>query len=129
MSDLKCLRIHITGIVQGVGFRPFVYSLAIRMNLVGWVRNTSAGVDIEIEGTEDQLAVFVHALKNENPPLSKIDSLTKHDCQLTGFSKFEIFHSEPIPGAFIPISPDVSVCDDCLREMLDPTDRPWPRAE
>ena len=123
MSDLKCLHIHITGIVQGVGFRPFVYGLAIRMNLVGWVRNTSAGVDIEIEGTEDQLAVFVHALKNENPPLSKIDSLTKHDCLLTGFSKFEIFHSEPIPGAFIPISPDVSVCDDCLREMFDPTDR------
>ncbi|MFN2236562.1 MAG: carbamoyltransferase HypF [Anaerolineales bacterium] len=123
MSEFTCLKIHITGIVQGVGFRPFVYSLAMRMDLKGWVRNTSAGVDIEIEGTEDQLAEFVSALKNENPPLSKIDSFTKYDCPLTGFSKFEILHSEPIPGAFIPISPDVSICDDCLREMHDPTDR------
>lgn len=123
MSNLQGLRIHITGTVQGVGFRPFVYKSAMRMKLRGWVRNTSAGVDIEVDGTEIQLTEFVHSLKKEQPPLSRIDSFVVNDCPPGGFSKFEIIHSEPIPGAFIPLSSDVSICDDCLQEMFDPTDR------
>jgi len=117
------LRIHISGIVQGVGFRPFVYGLATRLALKGWVRNTSAGVDIEVDGDKDILDSFLKALRDEAPPLSRIDELTASFVPASGFSAFDIIHSESIPSAFQPISPDVSICDDCLREMLDPNDR------
>jgi hydrogenase maturation protein HypF len=123
MAELSGLRVKITGIVQGVGFRPFVYGLATRMNLKGWVRNTSAGVDIEVVGTVDQLENFVQALKNDHPPLARLDSLLVDSCPPNGYSNFEIVHSESIPGAFIPISPDVSICEDCLRELFDPSDK------
>ncbi|MFC1997164.1 carbamoyltransferase HypF [Chloroflexota bacterium] len=123
MSNLHGLRVHITGIVQGVGYRPFVYELATRSKLRGWVRNTSAGLDIEVDGTEQQLEAFVQTLMKENPPLARLDSFDANDCPPGGFSTFEILPSESIPGAFIPISPDVSICDDCLQEMLDPADR------
>jgi len=117
------LRIHISGIVQGVGFRPFVYGLATRLALKGWVRNTSAGVDIEVDGDKDILDSFLKAIRDEAPPLSRIDELTASFGPASGFSAFDIVHSESIPSAFQPISPDVAICDDCLREMLDPNDR------
>ncbi len=123
MPTLSSSRIHITGIVQGVGFRPFVYSVAIRMGLAGWVRNTSAGVDIEIDGEPAALDEFVAALRNELPPLARIDSIDEERRDPQGFLTFEIIHSEPIEGAFIPISPDVSICPDCLKELFDPVDR------
>ena len=116
-------RIHINGIVQGVGFRPFVYGLADRLKLAGWVRNTSAGVDIQVDGTEAALKEFARALEQDAPPLALIASLEVDHCPSTGFSSFDIIHSEPIPGAFQPISPDVSICDDCLRELFDESDR------
>jgi hydrogenase maturation protein HypF len=123
MSDLQGARIFISGIVQGVGFRPFVYALAQRYNLTGWVRNTSAGVDIEVDGDPEQLAAFVAAIRQEAPPLAYIDRMEVDDRPANGFSEFEIRHSEPIPNAFQPISPDVSLCDDCRRELFDPSDR------
>jgi hydrogenase maturation protein HypF len=123
MSELSGLRIKITGIVQGVGFRPFVYGLATDFELNGWVRNTSAGVDIEVDGSPNVLDQFIQALKHQTPPLAQIDSVRVDQIPMSGFSAFEIHHSEPIPGAFIPISPDVSICDDCHREMLDPSDQ------
>lgn len=116
-------RIHITGIVQGVGFRPFVYNLAARLDLKGWVRNTSAGVDIEVDGEQDVLDAFLKALRDEAPPLSRIDELTASFRPANGFTSFDIVHSEAIPSAFQPISPDVAVCGDCLRELFDPNDR------
>ena len=116
-------RIHISGIVQGVGFRPFVYNLATRLNLNGWVRNTSAGVDIEVDGERDVLDAFVKALSEEAPKLSHIDELTASFGPANGFRLFEIVHSESIDSAFQPISPDVAICDDCLRELFDPSDR------
>ena len=115
--------VHITGIVQGVGFRPFVYGLATRLALKGWVRNTSAGVDIEVDGDQDVLEAFVKALHDDAPPLSRIDGLTVSYGPGNGFRSFEIIHSETIPSAFQPISPDVAICDDCLRELFDPNDR------
>ena len=115
--------IHVSGIVQGVGFRPFVYNLASRFQLSGWVRNTSAGVDIAVEGPERALASFIAALRNEAPPLSRIDEFTVSDGEVEGFTSFEILHSESIPEAFQPISPDVAICADCLRELFDPIDR------
>jgi hydrogenase maturation protein HypF len=116
-------RIHITGIVQGVGFRPFVYNLAARFDLKGWVRNTSAGVDIEVDGELNVLDVFIQALRAEAPTLAHIDELTASFGSTNGFRSFEIIHSESIDSAFQPISPDVAICDDCLRELFDPSDR------
>ncbi len=116
-------RIHITGVVQGVGFRPFVYGLAARYGLLGWVCNTSAGVDIEVDGPGDVLAQFVAALSNEAPPLAKIDSVEVADIAGNGFSAFEIRHSIARPDDFMPISPDIALCDDCRRELFAPADR------
>jgi hydrogenase maturation protein HypF len=122
MTNKTGARIHITGIVQGVGFRPFVYGLATELDLTGWVRNTSAGVDIEVDGEKPDLERFIQALEQDAPPLALIDSLEAAFVPPNGFSSFEIVHSEPIPGAFQPISPDVSICDDCLEELFDPGD-------
>ncbi|MCP4417352.1 MAG: carbamoyltransferase HypF [Chloroflexi bacterium] len=116
-------RIHIGGVVQGVGFRPFVFSLAHRFSLMGWVRNSSAGVDIEVDGFPDALAQFVEALEQELPPLAHIDHISVTDCPPNGYNQFEIIHSRPISGAFQPISPDMTICSDCLGELLDPIDR------
>ncbi len=117
------LSIHITGIVQGVGFRPFVYNLAQRHHLTGWVRNTSAGVEIEVDGENDQLRDFVEHLKAELPPLARLESIRVTERPASGFEQFKILHSQAVEGAFQPISPDVAVCPDCLREMNDPADR------
>jgi hydrogenase maturation protein HypF len=116
-------RIHIDGIVQGVGFRPFVYNLAMRLGLKGWVRNTSAGVDIEVDGERAVLDDFIHALRDEAPALAHIDGLTSTFVPANGFRSFEIVQSESIDSAFQPISPDVAICEDCLRELFDPSDR------
>jgi len=120
---LQGVRIHITGIVQGVGFRPFVYAAADRLGLKGWVRNTSAGVDIEVDGTQEQLESFIGTLQKQAPPLSRIDSFNIDWIPTNNFTSFEIIHSEGKSGDFIPISPDVSICTDCLAEMFDPNDR------
>ena len=123
MNELYGAQIHITGIVQGVGFRPFVYTLARRFSLSGWVRNTSAGVDIRVDGTKNTLVAFTHALENEAPPLARVDQIQVYYGQPDGFRDFEIIESQTIPEAFQPISPDVSVCSDCLRELFDTKDR------
>jgi hydrogenase maturation protein HypF len=120
---LKSAHIHIRGIVQGVGFRPFVYALAQRLGLNGWVRNTSAGVDIQVDGPGEKLETFIAALRSEAPPLAKIDSLQAAYGEAHGFTTFEIVHSQAVEAAFIPISPDVCICPDCLDELFDPADR------
>lgn len=120
---MQGLRVDITGIVQGVGFRPFVYKLATRLDLKGWVKNTSAGVEIEVDGEKDALDFFVHQLREEAPTLSSIDKFSASFRPVNGFNSFDILHSESVDGAFQPISPDISICDDCLRELFDPNDR------
>ena len=117
------LRLHVSGVVQGVGFRPFVYGLARRYDLTGWVRNSSSGVDIEIDGPAEALAAFSHALTAELPPLARIDRLETAARLPDGFTRFEIVASQAQPDAFQPISPDMAVCPDCLRELFDPADR------
>ncbi len=120
---MNALSIHITGIVQGVGFRPFVYNLATGLGLTGWVRNTSAGVDIALEGETPVLDEFVQRLRAEAPPLAHLDEVEVSPRDPSGYQTFEIEHSESLPDAFQPISPDVSICPDCLRELFDPADR------
>ncbi len=117
--------ITITGVVQGVGFRPFVYNLADRMGLRGWVLNHSGGVDIEVEGPPETLEAFVAALEAEAPPLARIESLRAREIPLTeaGYERFEIRHSEAQAGRYQLISPDVATCEDCRRELFDPADR------
>ena len=119
----SALSIHVSGIVQGVGFRPFVYNLATRLGLTGWVRNTSAGVDIELEGETLALKEFVQHLRADAPPLAHLDQVDITEHKPAGYGIFEIQHSQGIAEAFQPISPDVSICPDCLREMFDPKDR------
>ncbi len=116
-------RLHISGVVQGVGFRPFIYGLAQRHALCGWVRNSSAGVDIEVEGPPAALDAFVAAITAEAPPLSRIESVTVQDIPGNGFARFEIRHSHAVEGAYQPISPDVATCPECLAEVRDPSDR------
>lgn len=118
-------RIHITGVVQGVGFRPFVYNLATSLALSGWVLNSSAGVEIEAAGTADALDEFVARLRADAPPLARIEQIdvVPIPADLPANTGFEIRHSQAQPGDVQPISPDVAICDDCLRELFDPGDR------
>ncbi len=122
MTRKTGLKIHINGVVQGVGFRPFVYGLATRFALNGWVKNTSAGVDIEVDGDKDVLDSFAQALRDEAPPLSRIDDITATPVIWAGYPSFDIVHSEAVEGAFQPISPDFTICKDCLRELFTPAD-------
>jgi hydrogenase maturation protein HypF len=115
--------IHVTGVVQGVGFRPFVYGLATRLHLRGWVCNTSAGVEIVVQGEGEQVSSFVQSLTAEAPPLARIDQVSAWDEADGSFTGFEIRESESVEGAFQPVSPDVALCPDCERELLDPNDR------
>jgi len=119
----RALRISITGVVQGVGFRPFVYNLARRLGVRGWVLNHSGGVDIEVEADPETLTAFLAGLRAEAPPLAHIASLEATPIPSNGYTTFEIRHSEAQAGRFVLISPDVATCPDCLRELFDPADR------
>lgn len=116
-------QIGIEGIVQGVGFRPFVYRLATQLNLTGWVTNTSDGVIIEAEGEAGPLTIFEKRLRTEIPPLARIDRLIRRVVPVAGYSDFTIRHSLAGADPKVLISPDTIICPDCRRELLDPDDR------
>ena len=116
-------RIHVRGTVQGVGFRPFIYRLARDEGLTGWVRNDSSGVVIEVEGAPDHVERFVERLPAEAPPVADIAEVTHQPIEPTGDAAFTIAHSERLPDALAEIPPDLGLCDDCRRELLDPADR------
>ncbi len=127
-SEAAACNIRITGVVQGVGFRPFVYNLAGELSLSGWVLNSSSGVEIEAVGAHSALESFTERLESEAPPLAHIDSITVRkigvdEVEIPNPGGFAIRHSEAQPGAFQPISPDIAICDDCLDELFDPSDR------
>ncbi|MBL8152636.1 MAG: carbamoyltransferase HypF [Anaerolineae bacterium] len=111
------------GIVQGVGFRPYVYGLATRLGLTGHVGNDSSGVFIEVEGDGDALRVFGDALVAEAPPLAHIESVAVTAVSPRGDAAFVILESQPDATIRAHIPPDVSVCAECLRELFDPADR------
>jgi hydrogenase maturation protein HypF len=116
-------QIEVSGIVQGVGFRPYIYRLATGRNLKGTIRNTSAGVTIEIQGPAETVQDFIDRLPAEAPPLARITNLTIHDLACNGDRDFRIIHSHEGEEVRTLISPDVAICADCLREMFDATDR------
>lgn len=119
---IKRLRIEIEGIVQGVGFRPFVYRQACSRRLAGSVRNTPLGVVIEAEGEETQLKEFVAALEREAPPLASITAFRPLEIATRGGREFAIAESGTGTAA-AQVAPDADVCPDCLRELFDPADR------
>jgi hydrogenase maturation protein HypF len=122
MPSIAALHIEVKGIVQGVGFRPFVYGLAVGLDLRGWVCNTSSGVIIEVEGAPDAVERFAADLVPKAPPVSAIESVESRPIPPAGAGRFEIRESRAEQG-YVLISPDIAVCDDCRRELFDPSDR------
>ncbi|MBC8449094.1 MAG: carbamoyltransferase HypF [Chloroflexi bacterium] len=123
MGERALKKISVRGVVQGVGFRPFVYRLAREHGLAGWVLNHSGGVEIEVEGPAAALAAFVRDLEGKSPPLARIEGIKVADAPPVGYTAFEIRHSVAEAGRYQLISPDIAICPDCLRELLDPDDR------
>jgi len=119
----KRLRIEIRGVVQGVGFRPFVYAAAKIFGLDGFVFNRSNGVVVEAEGEAESLNDFQAFLRANAPPLAHIASLNAEDLEPQHSSGFYITESEAETGTSTFVSPDISVCDDCRRELFDKKDR------
>ncbi|SUI62527.1 Carbamoyltransferase hypF [Shewanella baltica] len=131
-AALKRCQLHITGIVQGVGFRPFVYRYALECQLTGTVLNNAKGVTIELQGTEENLTQFITTLNTTPPPLARIDNITQTPLPiLLSETTFEIIKSDshedddpssPI-GAQVVVTADKSTCQDCLNDMHNPDDR------
>ncbi|MCL0040305.1 carbamoyltransferase HypF [Thermodesulfovibrionales bacterium] len=117
---MSCLYIAVKGVVQGVGFRPFVYNLARSLAIKGYVANTSDGVIIEIEGSRS--SEFTRSLRDKCPPLARIDYIKIEELSTKCYEDFKIYDSADDEG-FTLISPDISVCDACLKELFDPSDR------
>ena len=115
--------VAVRGVVQGVGFRPFVYRLALEEGLSGFIGNDTDGVTIEIEGPAARLDAFLARLRDEAPPLARIDSVAVRDAAATGEADFRIVASEVLGRVSTGIPADAATCPDCLRELLDPADR------
>ena len=121
MRAARFLRVR--GVVQGVGFRPFVFRLAQSHGITGWVLNGDDGVEVHAEGEEEALDAFVRDLQAMPPPAARITSLDVTAVQTTGADCFEIHDSEAEDRPTVRISPDLAVCEACLRELFDPSDR------
>ncbi|HMD41557.1 MAG TPA: carbamoyltransferase HypF [Candidatus Acidoferrum sp.] len=124
-SIMRLLRkaVDITGIVQGVGFRPFVYRLANQCDLSGFIANTPAGVSIEVEGVPEKVDEFLLRLPQEIPPLAKVTAIRSRDIDSLGERSFRIISTQLGQSANTLISPDIAVCEDCLQELFNPRDR------
>jgi hydrogenase maturation protein HypF len=115
--------VRVQGIVQGVGFRPFIFRLATQHGLTGWVRNGAAGVEIRVRGTLTALDRFTADLRPQAPPAAQITRLTVTPADDEPFDAFTIVASDDEPRPTVRISPDLPVCDACLRELRDASDR------
>jgi hydrogenase maturation protein HypF len=115
--------ISVRGVVQGVGFRPFVYRLAHRHQLNGWVRNTSGKVEIEVEGGESAIRSFLQELKTQAPPMARIEQIETASAAPSGYTDFRIRESLAETNNYQLISPDIATCADCYQEIFDPADR------
>jgi len=115
----------VTGLVQGVGFRPHVYRLARHLGLGGWVLNSADGVTIEVEGPPERVAAFARELRDHPPPLARIGHLETAAVPPAGETLFRIVASRPGGARKVVVPPDVATCEACRREISDPTDRRW----
>ena len=116
-------RVLVQGIVQGVGFRPTVYGYAQKHGLTGWILNSAHGVEIEVHGDSESLDAFLQELRENPPQMAQIDLFTVSDAPTRVFERFEIIASQDNPADFLPVSPDLNVCPDCLKELFDPANR------
>ena len=116
-------RIEVKGIVQGVGFRPFIYKLAHKFELTGFVSNNNNGVEIEVEGNPKSINDFISAVSIEAPPLAQVNKIIQVDAHPVNSPTFEIRKSASTIGNKTFISPDVSICDDCREELFNKNDR------
>ncbi len=124
---MPSLRIMVVGIVQGVGFRPFVYRVAVMSGVKGYVRNMGGSeVEIRVEGPKSSVAKFLELFFQELPPPARLEEVEIHEERFQGFQRFEILPSARKLGRRSMIPPDIGICDDCLREVLDPGSR-WYR--
>lgn len=112
-------KLTVTGIVQGVGFRPFIYRLALENNLRGYVNNSSKGVKIIIQGEEKQVACFIKDIRGKAPALSFIDEIVIEDEALKDYKDFKIIESEKEEKGITLISPDIGTCDKCMEEVME----------
>jgi hydrogenase maturation protein HypF len=120
---LNAYSIQVRGIVQGVGFRPFVYRLACEKNLKGWVLNAEEGVEIHLEGNEGALQSFLAEMKSHPPQAARISDVRVETALPAGFSEFAIRESAGERQPTVQMSPDLPVCEQCLQELFDPNDR------
>ena len=123
LQKLIGMHIRIRGIVQGVGFRPFIHRQIKAYDLKGWIRNTSFGAELVIEGTPENISSFVEELPVRKPPLAVIEKIHVSECEPCGFEDFRIIPSETGAEADTLVSPDICTCGDCLKELFDPKDR------
>ncbi|MDI6617623.1 MAG: carbamoyltransferase HypF [Clostridiales bacterium] len=115
--------IKIFGIVQGVGFRPFIHKLVNQFGFKGWVRNSTEGVIIDIEGDKDSIREFVSVIPDKAPVLAVIENIHLKFERLKNYTDFKIIKSDCDDEGFVLVSPDVSICEDCRRELMDPKNR------
>jgi hydrogenase maturation protein HypF len=115
--------IRVRGVVQGVGFRPFVYRLAQANMLTGWVLNGNQGVEIHLEGVEEDLATFVREIKKRPPAAAYIADIEVESTSCEGFNDFTIRESESRDQPIVRVSPDLPICTDCLVELFDPSNK------
>src|SRR5664280_2937137 len=120
---IKRARYLFTGIVQGVGFRPFIYRLAVRQGLAGFVQNRPDGVLVEVEGTPPAIDSFFSSVSRELPPLANITGVASSEIAVTGDTEFKIIISNNEGQGDVHIAPDSAVCADCLKELFDPACR------
>ncbi|MBM4446364.1 MAG: carbamoyltransferase HypF [Chloroflexi bacterium] len=123
VGTVELARISTRGVVQGVGFRPFVYQLAAKYNLKGWVCNTSEDVKIEVQGESKDLKRFLFDLQDKAPPLARIESITVTYHPPTDYTNFEIRSSIAEADKYQLVSPDIATCLACLEEIFNPEDR------
>lgn len=119
----KRIRYHFSGIVQGVGFRPFIYRIATRHSLTGFVQNRSDGVIVEVEGPEESIASFISGVNKELPPLADVSDISGEEITVRDDKVFQISESETSGLGKVHITPDIATCGECFKELFDPEDR------
>src|SRR5262245_3946089 len=122
-TDQLRLKATIRGAVQGVGFRPFIFRLAVEMKLPGWVSNAQEGVLIEVEGPKENLDTFVARINKEKPVHSFIQSQEISFLDPVHYTTFEIRHSDSSGSSTVLVLPDIASCSDCMQEVFDPQNR------
>jgi len=124
LEKKKAKRITITGIVQGVGFRPFIYRLASELDLKGYVKNMGGSeVIVHVEGSEDKINELIRKIRLHHPPRALIERIDEREVPAEGWKEFAILESGNAREARSMVPPDIGICDDCLRELRDERSR------